>query len=442
MRPLLLFLLTTTASVAALPAVAASIVDEEDGDQSSRRRLHRDSHDYGGDGRGLRHGSGGSSGGGWAASMPPPPPKCSDVLPPNPTNDQKLFCFFSTCVDCYAGDVDCNRVLGNGCHPLQHCYDHGEDCEKVTDGNYLCNEHKMFCDMESNYVTRTIRGLLPEKRREEILKNAVANNKGSSSGDPHFKTWTGDKYDYHGECDLVLLDHPSFNDGQGLRVHIRTTRVKYFSFIEKVALQIGDEILEFDNDVENFLINGVPVEANRKHHKTMFAGYVIRRDPKAISVRLADGTGQHQDTGRAKIDFHMRKNGFPAVIVDAGHTDLFKGSLGLLGEWGTGRKLARDGSTVIDVPDASNASEFALEWQVRDTEPMIFQESRFPQFPTTCAPPAKMVGDKRLGASQFKKKEAEEACAHWEEDMEDCIFDVMATRDALVAEEGHIVHIE
>lgn len=262
--------------------------------------------------------------------------------------------------------------------------------------------------------------------------------RGASSGDPHFKTWTGDKYDYHGECDLVLVDNPSFSNGLGLRLHIRTTSVKHFSFIEKVALQIGDDVLEFDNDVENFLINGAKVEKDRKHHKTMLGDYVVRRDPKAISVRLADGTGPHQHTGAGKIDFHMRKNGFPAIIVDAGHSDIFKGSLGLLGEWGTGRKVARDGKTVIEL-EHGDATAFALEWQVRDTEPMLFKDSRFPQYPTVCTPPAKMLGD-RLGSSSFRK-EAEEACAHWKEDKEDCIFDVMATQDVLVAEEGHIVHV-
>jgi len=262
--------------------------------------------------------------------------------------------------------------------------------------------------------------------------------KSSASGDPHFKTWTGDKFDYHGECDLVLVDNPTFADGLGLKLHIRTTRVKHFSFIEKVALQIGSDVLEFDNDVDNFLINGAKVEENKKHHKTHLGGYVIRRDPQAISVRIADGTGLHQDAGRAKIDFHMRKNGFPAVIVDAGASDLFKGSLGLLGEWGTGRKLARDGETVMEGENGDHTA-FALEWQVRDTEPVLFQEARFPQFPTTCTPPEKMVAN-RIG-SQSMRKEAEEACAHWKEDKEDCIFDVMATEDILVAQEGHIVHV-
>jgi hypothetical protein len=259
-------------------------------------------------------------------------------------------------------------------------------------------------------------------------------SKGSGSGDPHFKTWTGDKYDYHGECDLVLVNNPTFMDGLGLRIHIRTTRVKYFSYIEKVAVQIGEDVLEFDNDIENFFINGALAEANVRHHKTLLGGFVVRRDPKALSIRLHDNGSEDRHAGMvAKIDLHTRKNGFPAVIVDGGKTDVFKGSLGLLGDWETGKRMARDGVTELN---GSDATEFALEWQVRDTEPSLFKEARYPQYPHTCVPPAPM----RLGGTSFQK-EAEKACAHWQEDIEDCIFDVIATRDVLVAEEGHIVHV-
>jgi hypothetical protein len=252
---------------------------------------------------------------------------------------------------------------------------------------------------------------------------------GSGSGDPHFKTWSGDKYDYHGECDLVLVDHPSFSDGLGLKVHIRTTRVKYFSYISNIAVQIGDDVLEFDNDVTNFLINGETAAPQQKYVRTLLGGFHLRRDPKAISIRFDDHI-------KARIDLIQRKNGWPAVVIDGATTEIFKGSLGLLGDWETGKRFARDGKTLMDDPDATN---FALEWQVRDTEPMLFREARFPQYPTTCTPPAQNLS-KRLGVSNFEK-EAKKACAHWKEDIEDCIFDVIATRDVMVAAEGHVAAI-
>mgnify|MGYP000346386913 CR=1 FL=1 len=251
----------------------------------------------------------------------------------------------------------------------------------------------------------------------------------STFGDPHFKTWSGEKFDYHGECDLVMVDNPSFANGLGLRVHIRTARVSYFSYISDIAVQIGDETLEFSNDVTNFLLNGEPAEPIRKWHETKISGFVVRRDPKAISIRLNQADPQHPG---AKIDLVARRVGFPAIVLNGAGSDIFKGSLGMLGDFETGKKIARDGKTEIEDP-----TEFALEWQVRDTEPMIFRTARFPQYPTQCTPPKKMMTN-RLGMSHMLA-DAEKACASWKEDKESCIFDVIATRDILMAEGGSVV---
>jgi hypothetical protein len=228
-----------------------------------------------------------------------------------------------------------------------------------------------------------------------------------------------------------LIENPRFNNGQGLRLHIRTTRVGYYSYIERVALQIGDDVLEFANDVEKSLINGEKLPDQRKKHRDYFAGFYLRRDKRALSLRF-----DTKKKGGAKIDFLYRKNGFPAVIVDTGSTNIFDGSMGLLGEYGTGFKLARDGITIFGA-EKDDLTAFALEWQVRDTEPMLFSDERYPQFPTRCIPPQKMMIS-RLGMARARAA-AEKACAHWKEDKEDCIFDAIATRDMAVAAEGSIM---
>lgn len=121
---------------------------------------------------------------------------------------------------------------------------------------------------------------------------------GGGGGDPHFKTWSG-KYDFHGECDLVLLDNPGFANGMGMSIHIRTKRERFFSEIATAAIRIGPDTLEFSS-VDQWWLNGKPAPAQRN----TISGYSIFRFPKAISVRL-DDTAEY----KAKIDLIMRNNG-------------------------------------------------------------------------------------------------------------------------------------
>ena len=43
-----------------------------------------------------------------------------------------------------------------------------------------------------------------------------------TKGDPHFVTFAGEQYDFHGGCDLVLLSNPGFSNGLGMDIHVRT----------------------------------------------------------------------------------------------------------------------------------------------------------------------------------------------------------------------------
>lgn len=41
--------------------------------------------------------------------------------------------------------------------------------------------------------------------------------------DPHMKSWSGEWFDYMGECDLVLMQAPEFDGKQNMDIHVRTT---------------------------------------------------------------------------------------------------------------------------------------------------------------------------------------------------------------------------
>jgi hypothetical protein len=65
-----------------------------------------------------------------------------------------------------------------------------------------------------------------------------------TGGDPHFKTWHNQWYDFHGICDLVLLENDEFDDGKGMDIVIRTKPRYEYSFIEAAAIKLGEDILE------------------------------------------------------------------------------------------------------------------------------------------------------------------------------------------------------
>jgi hypothetical protein len=121
------------------------------------------------------------------------------------------------------------------------------------------------------------------------------------------------------------------------------------------------------------------------------------------------------------------------VFVDVeGH---FEGSEGLLGapmgEDDTGL-LSRDGS--FDM--TGNWNTFGEEWQVLDTEPMLFQERRAPQHPAGCVyeSSGKQKNVRRRlmddAATEVTLAIATEACIKAVGNMKDfCVEDVMATGD-------------
>jgi hypothetical protein len=107
-----------------------------------------------------------------------------------------------------------------------------------------------------------------------------------------------------------------------------------------------------------------------------------------------------------------------------------------MGDFGEGRRLGRDGQTVLE-----DVIAFGQEWQVLDTEPTLFQTVRFPQYPQKCTMPTpkttKMLRRRLLEMSSVDELAAEKACAHWgEQGKDDCVFDVLTTGDLEMAVVG------
>ncbi|KAL3939350.1 MAG: hypothetical protein SGBAC_005908 [Bacillariaceae sp.] len=243
-------------------------------------------------------------------------------------------------------------------------------------------------------------------------------------GDPHFTTWNNEHYEYHGQCDLALVKDADFAEGLGLDIQIRTKVVRYWSYIKSVAIKIGNNILEIEgsgdaDDAEphywiNYEYQG-PLET--------FAGFPVTQKLPSVYKRqyiieLSRG---------ASITVQLYKE-FIRVKFNGKESD-FGNAVGLLGDYSTGKLLARDGSTVID-----DFTEFGDEWQVLPHEPKLFHEVTHPQFPELCIKPEDPRGERkrRLAESNISIEAAEAACGAALTDpftIKDCVYDILATQD-------------
>lgn len=247
-------------------------------------------------------------------------------------------------------------------------------------------------------------------------------------GDPHFTTWNGFKFDFHGGCDLVMLENPEFASGLGLKIHIRTTldASNTWSFISEAVIQLGDNTLEVrggSSGSGTYWINGQQGQEVQEEGQSSLGDFHVnlsRINDHKGRVRLDLGNGN-----AIAIETFKRM-----VRVNLGarqHPESFSGSVGVLGSYDTGDMLARDGKTIMEDP-----TEFGQEWQVLSSEPMLFHEVGPIQHPTKCVMPNKNLvaqASRRLGEG-ITEDDAALACARVSpQDRDACIFDVMATND-------------
>jgi len=248
-------------------------------------------------------------------------------------------------------------------------------------------------------------------------------------GDPHIVTWKGEHYEYHGQCDLVMVADKEFASGLGLDIHIRTKLVRFWSYIKNVSIRIGSDILEIvgNPDVKSrdpmYWINyeylgdleeigGFPVT------------YTATSGSKSIyEVDLSSKFGKE-----AKIIIKIYKEFLRVKMI--GGEAVWGNTVGLLGDYNTGATLGRDGVSLFE-----DYYKFGAEWQVNPSygDAKLFQKLEAPQFPEACQLPDNPQGDRRrrLKEGSVTSVEAEEACASLKDpaQIQDCVYDILATQD-------------
>lgn len=261
------------------------------------------------------------------------------------------------------------------------------------------------------------------------------------NGDPHFTTWDGTHFSYHGACDMVFAKSPTFADGLGLDLQIRTEIKADWSRISNAAVKIGDDILEVLVDGSHYF-NGV-------HHDIedspdAIAHYPLHTLRKCRGV-VDSGCRNYKffyqiDLGRGEMIEITAFKGFVNVEVKS-PLDEFIGLMGTSGKVGM---IDRDGQTVLTDPIA-----MASAWQVRDNEPMIFHDVVAPQYPEPCLLPeanarkslidtaarAVATADGRralrgnLGVDNDALHDQAIIACQGANNFEGCVMDVLATND-------------
>ncbi|CAJ1931393.1 unnamed protein product [Cylindrotheca closterium] len=274
-------------------------------------------------------------------------------------------------------------------------------------------------------LTQTFADVFVEIKVQEIAESGDG-GRGELGGDPHITTWRNEHYEYHGQCDLVMMKDPNFANSLGLDIHIRTKIVRYWSYIKTVAIKIGNDILE---------IEGSPDAHDAEAHYWVnyeyqgeldtFAGFsVSQKLPSAFKrsyiIDLSSKyPGQSITVQLYKEFVRIKLNGNEAI---------FGNTVGLLGDYKTGATLGRDGVTIIN-----DFTELGDEWQVLPSDGKLFHEVAHPQFPEACIKPEDPRGERkrRLSESKISIEQAETACAALKDPLaiKDCVYDILATQD-------------
>jgi len=229
---------------------------------------------------------------------------------------------------------------------------------------------------------------------------------------------------------MILVKDPDFANGLGLEVQIRTQLVRYWSYIRNAVVRIGDDILELSgSSVDGVDNEGSDYWINFEHHgelSTMGGSlFPVELKVKCAAKRslLIDLNSLYPGQKIVLSSF----NEFVRVQFINASADSFGNSVGLLGDYNTGKTMARDGVTELN-----DYWEFGQEWQVLPSDHMLFHSVAAPQFPEMCRLPEDPRGARRrLDESSITEEQAEVACASLKNaiDRKDCVYDILATQD-------------
>lgn len=179
-------------------------------------------------------------------------------------------------------------------------------------------------------------GAIPWINWTECPRNPVV------SGDPHFWTWSKQKFDYHGECDLQLIESKNFGNGLGLDVQVRATQRSWYSFIETAAVRIGNDILEVGAHGVHYLNGVVSIDFSDAQNPPTLAGYPIKHDKYRRGKGGKENVYEIYLNNSEYITIRSYRDFLYVGLAPGEYLDL-KDAVGLMGDWAIGSLYARNG---------------------------------------------------------------------------------------------------
>jgi von Willebrand factor type D domain len=254
----------------------------------------------------------------------------------------------------------------------------------------------------------------PAKPLYEVCFEPSLIYKSGGFGDPHFQTFDGTQYSFHGECDLVMAR------SDNVAVHARTTIVDNWSLISSTAMRLGKDILEINNDnivyVNGAIAGELPLTLSGDIK-------VSKTEEMFTSNEEADAKPESMVVYTIELEKGVVKVSNYRKMLQVDVNSFLPGTEGMLGLQNVTGMIGRDRQTVLQ-----SGNDMGAEWQVRDNEEMLFVESRAPQYPQTCSLPA--VTQRRLRQSASEMKRAESACANVIESRRHfCVEDALRSGD-------------
>ena len=232
-----------------------------------------------------------------------------------------------------------------------------------------------------------------------------------------------------------------FDQGIGFHVHARTKIVEpsgMWSIISNAAVQIGKDTLELSND-GSYYINGIqtfqlPEKLGNKYTLTLVEEFLIGSIGKGGSSKTANKRTTIYIDLDQKNDDKIRISLFKKMIaVSVELSTLPYDTAGMLG---TQTKSGMVGRDSISLYNNHNRNEMVQQWQVTDTDPMLFQDVQIPQYPQSCTiPDVQSRRRLRMGVAEEFRKQAVQACGMVPESIRlFCEEDVTATGDVSIAQ--------